>query len=238
MSRVFRIEDGAIFISDSHANENRKQFYEFLLFINSQKTPPKQIFMLGDMFDYLSNTDYAQKFYEKEINLINEISQKCNIFYFEGNHDFNLQDIFPNAEVFAYKHQPVLFKSEFGDSFEIAHGDIFSNKPSPIYLRNKIFLTIANFVDKICKFAISKAILKKQSEKSLDIKLEDFANIIGKKIHRYSAKTIIEGHYHQDRVIEFGGKKYINLNSFALKQQIYRFQDKINKFEKISFEFK
>ncbi|MBR2157186.1 MAG: UDP-2,3-diacylglucosamine diphosphatase [Campylobacter sp.] len=238
MARIFKIEDGAIFISDSHANSNRPQFYEFLKYVNSLPTQPSQIFMLGDMFDFLANTAYSQKFYKKEIDLINEISQKCEIFYFEGNHDFNLKNIFPNVEIFAHKNQPVFFKSEFDDTFEIAHGDIFSDQPAPMCLRNNIFLSIANFVDRICNFSISKNILKKQSQKSLDRKIENFANIIGKKIHKYGAKTIIEGHYHQDRIVEFGGKNYMNLSSFALTQQVYKFKAKKNEFVKISFEFK
>ena len=234
MSRIFKLENDAIFISDAHANENRKQFLGFLNYINSQKQPPKQIFMLGDMFDYLSNTDYVQKFYEKEIKLINEISQKCEIFYFEGNHDFNLKNIFPNAEVFPIKNQPVIFKSEFDDLIQVAHGDIYSSKPSPKYLRNKLFLKIANSIDKICNFAVTK----KQSQKNLDKKLENFTQIIGEKIHHYTARTVIEGHYHQDEILHFGAIRYINLNSFALKMQIYRFKEKSNEFEKIVFEFK
>ncbi|MBQ6223824.1 MAG: metallophosphoesterase, partial [Campylobacter sp.] len=96
MARIYKIKSGAIFLSDAHANTNRANFRAFLQELNSLENEnlPSQIFMLGDMFDFLANTTYSQKFYEFEINLINEISKKCEIFYFEGNHDFNLAEIF------------------------------------------------------------------------------------------------------------------------------------------------
>ncbi|MBQ7271623.1 MAG: UDP-2,3-diacylglucosamine diphosphatase [Campylobacter sp.] len=231
---VYKIKHEAIFIGDSHANTNKLQFRKFLEFINSQKTLPTQIFFLGDMFDFLANTTYTQKFYQYEINLINEISQKTQIFYFEGNHDFNLAEIFPSVKVFSHYDQPASFKTEFGEILQISHGDIFLPKITQIsllFLRNRQFLKFMNFIDKICKFKISKAILKSQENKILYKKAENFMNFIKPKIHNYNAKIVVEGHYHQDEILKFENQTYINLNSFAVTQKIYKFDAKSNKFD-------
>ena len=100
---AFKILNGAIFLGDAHANSGRENFKDFLEILNLKQTLPPQIFFLGDMFDFLANTSFAQKFYKKEIALINEISKKTEIFYFEGNHDFNLKNIFPNVKIFRNK---------------------------------------------------------------------------------------------------------------------------------------
>ncbi|MBR6952696.1 MAG: metallophosphoesterase, partial [Campylobacter sp.] len=190
---MYKIKSGAIFLSDAHANTNRANFRAFLQELNSLENEnlPSQIFMLGDMFDFLANTTYSQKFYEFEINLINEISKKCEIFYFEGNHDFNLAEIFSGVKVFANKEQPVSFKSDMDEILQISHGDIFLPKQTQtalLFLRNKIFLKIANALDTMLNYAITKAILNAQSNKNLDRKAENFANFIEPKIHNYTAK--------------------------------------------------
>ncbi|MBQ9291855.1 MAG: metallophosphoesterase [Campylobacter sp.] len=236
MARIYKIKSGAIFLSDAHANTNRANFRAFLQELNSLENEnlPSQIFMLGDMFDFLANTTYSQKFYEFEINLINEISKKCEIFYFEGNHDFNLAEIFSGVKVFANKEQPVSFKSDMDEILQISHGDIFLPKQTQttlLFLRNKIFLKIANALDTMLNYAITKAILNAQSKKNLDRKAENFANFIEPKIHNYTAKIVVEGHYHQDSVLEFGKKIYINLACFGVKPKIYKFDDKTSKFD-------
>ena len=76
----FKILNGAIFLGDAHANKNRQEFYDFLQDLSSRKILPPQIFFLGDMFDLLANTSFTQKFYKKEIALINEISKKPKFF--------------------------------------------------------------------------------------------------------------------------------------------------------------
>ena len=80
-------------------------------------------------------------------------------------------------------------------------------------------------------FKISKAILKKQSEKKLYKKIIDFEKYIKPKIHKYNADIVIEGHYHQDEILNFEDKIYINLNSFAIEKKIYEAGTENNKFK-------
>ncbi|MCI6988970.1 MAG: UDP-2,3-diacylglucosamine diphosphatase [Campylobacter sp.] len=226
----FKLLNGALFLGDAHFNPvSRREFGEFLLELNSKETLPPQLFFLGDMFDFLANTDYTMKFYENEISLINQISQKTELFYFEGNHDFNLSEIFPNAKVFSNSNQPANFINELNERVQIAHGDIFLpffTQKSLLFLRNRAFLKFMNFIDNLVKFKISKAILNSQIHKNIYKKSLNFKAFIAPKIHNYKAKFIIEGHYHQDEILNFNNQIYINLNSFGVDNRVYKSQIK------------
>ena len=222
--QIQTIKLGAIFIGDAHAGASRPQFLKFLRALRSAQSLPPQIFMMGDMFDFLANTTYVQRFYEEEIALINELSQKCEIFYFEGNHDFNLREIFPRAKVYPNGAQPVKFIYESDEAVQIAHGDLFLPRLMQfalLSLRNRAFLKFMDLLDRALKFKISKVILKSQEGKNLYKKMPNFKDIIAPKIDFYAANLIIEGHYHQDEILYFGEKKYINLCSFGVRSKIY-----------------
>lgn len=212
-----QILDGAIFIADSHFNLNKLELREFLNQINSSKIKATQIFFLGDIFDFLTSTTKIQEIFKYEIDLINQISLKIPCFYFEGNHDFNLKNIFKNVKVFGIKDQPVKFNLANKKAI-LMHGDRHINSFSLFFLlilRNKILLKFLDFIDKRIDFKITKAILKSQENKRLDFKIKDFKKFIYKKIKNIDADILIEGHFHQDTLIDFKNLKYINLNSFA-----------------------
>ena len=103
------IANEAVFVADVHYNYKRKEFESFLK--NLLKNPPPQLFLLGDIFDFLSNEiDYFKKINKTLINLINELSKKTQIFYFEGNHDFNLKDLFSKEiSIYPISNQPQIF---------------------------------------------------------------------------------------------------------------------------------
>ena len=222
--QIQTIKPGAIFIGDAHAGASRPQFLKFLRALRSAQSLPPQIFMMGDMFDFLANTTYVQRLYKEEIALINELSQKCEIFYFEGNHDFNLREIFPRAKVYPNAAQPAKFICESGEAVQIAHGDLFLPRLTQfalLSLRNRAFLKFMDLLDRALKFKISKMILKSQEGKNLYKKMPNFKDIIALRIDFYAANLIIEGHYHQDEILYFGEKKYINLCSFGVGSKIY-----------------
>ncbi len=183
------IKEGAIFIADAHENVNRNGFLKFLRAIDSGeiKEPP-QIFLLGDMFDFLTGEgEYTREFYAEHLSLINKISQKVEIFYFEGNHDFRLSNLFNKTreiwderEMLRYKSvrvydiydQPANFKTINEERVQIAHGDIFLpfvDKYALRFLRFRWFLKFMNALDKFLNFKISKAILAKLTKKNLDL---------------------------------------------------------------------
>ena len=143
------VKSGAIFIADSHENENRENFWCFLCALKSDEIKTPQLFLMGDMFDFLASA-------------IDELGEKMEIYYFEGNHDFNLAPLFKNVKAYPIGAQPVKFASECGQSLLIAHGDIFLPfvaKYALRFLRVKIFLKVMNFFDKFLNFRLSKRIL-------------------------------------------------------------------------------
>ncbi len=216
------IKEGAIFLADAHENINRDGFLKFLRGVDSGeiKEPP-QIFLLGDIFDFLTGEgEYTREFYAEHLSLINKISQKVEIFYFEGNHDFRLSNLFnktrdfwdkgerlsfEGVKVYDICAQPVKFRTISGEYVQIAHGDIFLpfiDKYALRFLRLRWFLKFMNALDKILDFKISKAILAKH-------------------LQGFDASIVIEGHYHQGELFDIYDRFYINLPCFACEQSYF-----------------
>ncbi|WP_346747131.1 UDP-2,3-diacylglucosamine diphosphatase [uncultured Campylobacter sp.] len=223
------VKSGAIFIADSHENENRESFWHFLCALKSGEIKTPQLFLMGDMFDFLaSECEFFVKFYERYIHTIDELGEEMEIYYFEGNHDFNLAPLFKNVKAYPIGAQPVKFASECGHSVLIAHGDIFLpfvSKYALRFLRVKFFLKTMNFFDKFLNFRLSKRILNKLKQKILDYKIPNFKNLVEAKMRRYNAfyqaDVVIEGHYHQGEQYTIGKQKYINIPSFACEQSYF-----------------
>lgn len=223
------VKSGAIFIADSHENENRENFWHFLCALKSGEIKTPQLFLMGDMFDFLaSECEFFVKFYERYIHTIDELGEEMEIYYFEGNHDFNLARLFKNVKAYPIGAQPVKFASECGHSVLIAHGDIFLpfvSKYALRFLRVKFFLKIMNFFDKFLNFRLSKRILNKLKQKILDYKIPNFKNLVEAKMRQYNAfyqtDVVIEGHYHQGEQYTIGKQKYINIPSFACEQSYF-----------------
>ena len=223
------VKSGAIFIADSHENENRENFWCFLCALKSDEIKTPQLFLMGDMFDFLAGEcEFFVKFYERYVRAIDELGEKTEIYYFEGNHDFNLAGLFKNVKAYPIGAQPVKFATECGQSVLIAHGDIFLPfvaKYALRFLRVKIFLKVMNFFDKFLNFRLSKRILNKLKRKILDYKIPNFKNLAEAKMRRYNAfyeaDVIIEGHYHQGEQYTIGKQKYINISSFACEQSYF-----------------
>lgn len=218
------ILDGAIFIADAHENNKRREFLKLIKSFNNGILPtPPQIFLVGDIFDYLSCTSYSQIVYKEWIDELNLLAKKTQIYYFEGNHDFNLSSIFNQINIYPLSSQPVIFDLN-NKKVAIAHGDIylgFFTQTSLKILRNSTFLKIMNFVDWIFKFKITKKILSSQENKELSYKISNFKELIAKKIDNYKSDMVIEGHYHQGVKFQINTKDYINLPCFASERSYF-----------------
>jgi UDP-2,3-diacylglucosamine hydrolase len=224
------IKDKAIFISDAHDNEQRDGFYYFLQKLESGKIKTNQLFLMGDMFDLLvGEVTYTKNLFKRYIDLLNKLSKNIEIFYFEGNHDFNLQSIFPNIKVFKIQKQPALFKYKNKNIF-LAHGDIYNGlgyKTYTILSRNSIILNILNFIDRLTDNSISKKILTPQLDKKICYKINNFNNLTKQKIQKYDIGLIeidfvCEGHYHQNKKYMLDDIKYINFGSFACDDSYFQ----------------
>jgi UDP-2,3-diacylglucosamine hydrolase len=231
------IKEGALFISDAHENVTREAFYRFLCAIDEGEITTPQLFLMGDMFDLLvGQISYTHTHYQKTINLINHLSKTIEIIYIEGNHDFNLQKLFPNVTVIPITKQPAagIFHERL---ILLSHGDWNEDSNYQRYskiIRNPLLLTFLNFYDNLRKNSISKSILKKQHQKYICFKIPNFKEYIKQKIQTYDIGVskidfVCEGHYHQNREFVFDTFTYKNFSSFACDKTCYQitFTDKI-----------
>jgi len=210
------IQDNAIFIADAHYNRERLQLKKIFLMLQNETLCCKQIFLMGDIFDFLS----SEIIYFKTINsdiivLINQLSNTHEMIYLEGNHDYNLENIFPKITVIPREKQP-LFISQENKQIALAHGDIFTPTSYNIYtaiIRNHYFMKFINSID--INQSISKYVEKSLMSKNICHKQSNFKEFINQRKSNYNhlkkVDLIIEGHYHQGCKDE----SYINLPSLA-----------------------
>ncbi|APW65085.1 UDP-2,3-diacylglucosamine hydrolase [Poseidonibacter parvus] len=211
-----KLQDNAIFVADSHYNLKNKEFLVFLEQLDSKKIECSQLILMGDNFDFLSGeSKYFIKQNEILIQLLNKLSLNIEIFYLEGNHDYNLQKLFPHIQVLKREEQPLLGKYK-DKTLALSHGDNFINWQYDLYcsvIRNPILLKFLNMID-FGNF-ISKKIDSSLLGKNICHKMKDFNLLVKKRINNYKSDIIIEGHYHQGSTFEFKDKKYVNIPSLC-----------------------
>ena len=104
------IQKNALFIADSHYPHHGDTFLNLLKKLDNNKIKTPQLFLMGDNFDLLFGyNDYIQTFSKEAIDLLQTLSKKIEIYYFEGNHDFCLKEIFPDIQVYSREEQPITF---------------------------------------------------------------------------------------------------------------------------------
>ncbi len=211
------IKNGAIFIADAHYPHHGNEFMDILQKIDSGELQTPQLFLMGDIFDLLFGyNSYITTFVDDAIGLLNKLSLAVEIYYFEGNHDFCLANIFPNIKVYTREEQPIYIS--FGDKkVGLSHGDKFDGGILyDIYcriLRNKITLNILKpFQKYIINYRINKL-----SEKNICHELIGFEEKAKKITSCYdNIDLIIEGHFHQAKQLG----RYISLPSLACQKEI------------------
>ena len=211
------IKENALFMADSHYPHHGDSFLKLLQKLESEEIKTPQLFLMGDNFDLLFGyNEYIQTFTSEVIELLQKLSQKLEIHYFEGNHDFCLKELFPEINVYSRDEQPVMFT--LGEKkVSISHGDRYvTGFAYDLYckvLRNKTTLTLLKPFEKI----IIDHRMKKLSEKDICHHFTGFEKRVEETLEHYrDADLVIEGHFHQAKVMD----KYISLPSLACQEQI------------------
>ena len=215
---MLEIKADALFIADSHYPHHGDDFIALLKALEKGKCHASQLFLMGDNFDLLfGHNDYIQSFSHKAITLLQRLSLTLEIFYFEGNHDFCLAEIFPNIKVYTREEQPQFFRMG-KQTVALSHGDKYAtgmgyNLYSKL-LRNKKTLMLLKPWEK----SIIDQRMQKLSQKHICHTFKGFEKRVEKIISSYSAQAnlIIEGHFHQGMV----HKHYISLPSLACQRKI------------------
>lgn len=220
------LKENAIFIADSHYNKNNQELKYILEKIKNEEIKTSQIFLMGDIFDFLCyEVEYFNIINSEIIKLLDELSSSFEIFYLEGNHDYNLKKVFPNINVIKRENQPLVLNFA-KQSIALSHGDNFINWHYDLYckiIRNSFVLNFLNFLD--IGFCISKRIEKALANKDICHTLTHFEELINKRVKNYSEDIIIEGHYHQAKRYKVGKKEYINIPSLYCQKSYTVFID-------------
>ena len=219
------IKEGAFVIADAHYSDNRPQLFDFLQDVKSNKLKPTQLIFLGDIFDSLfGGIPITKEINQKVIDLINDISNNIEIIYLEGNHDFNLKNIFPNIKIFPISKQPV--ECRYNDKkVLLAHGDIESSFSYRLYtsiIRNRFVLFVLNIINDISNNKIIEKLNYHLSKKDDCNEFTNFDEYIKRRLEdKYKCDYFIEGPFHQNKSVKFSDFIYINLASFACNQRYF-----------------
>jgi len=216
------LKEHALFIADAHYPHHGDTFLTLLKKIETQTVKTPQLFLMGDIFDLLFGyNNYIKTFSQEGIDLLNRLSTKLEIIYLEGNHDFCLNEIFPNIKVYSRKEQPLHYKLNEQDVY-LSHGDKhktgFGYNFYTNILRRKSTLTLLRpFEKQIIDHRMRK--LKKKNICGDFIGYEKRFDAIRKKYPKNS--LVIEGHFHQ--ALQY--KNYISLPSFACQGEVAMVKD-------------
>ncbi len=225
MSPSFRLQEGALLLGDAHYSHIRPQLLQLIEAIASKKLQIPQLILMGDILDALfGSVTFTLQENRTIVMLIQKISQEIEVIYIEGNHDFNLKNIFKDARVFSIQEQPVIAEYA-GKTIALAHGDfdgLFSYKLYTTIVRNRWVLKVLNTIDSKIGNKIIKKIdvyLGKKDDCKEFISFKEY--IISRRLEKYNCNYFIEGHYHQNKSYFFEKYSYINLAAFACNQRYF-----------------
>lgn len=216
------IEQKAIFVADSHYNERKPEFLIFLKKLKNKEINTTQLFLMGDMFDFISGeSKYFIKRNQELIDIINELAQEIEVIYLEGNHDYNMEVLLKNVKVVKRENQPLIAKYK-DKSVSLSHGDNFTPWHYNLYckiIRNHTLLVFLNCID--FKDFISKKIYYSLIEKNICSRMQDFNSFAKKRINNYKSDIIIEGHFHQGKEFSSNNQLYVNIPSLFCDKKYF-----------------
>lgn len=232
MSRNITIQEGAIVVADAHYSHRRPHFLLFLKALEQGEIQAPQLFLMGDIFDALfGEVPYTHAQNQEAIALLNALSERIEVVYLEGNHDFNLVSLFPKINIVPMHKQPLVCSFE-GKKVLLAHGDIESDFGYRLYakvIRNHTLLRLLSFLDTLLGHTILKRLDAYLAQK------EDCKEFVG--LHAFMQKRVekkyvcdyfIEGHFHQNKTLKMEGFVYVNLGAFACNQRYFVVQSSQN----------
>ena len=219
------IKEGAFIVSDAHYSTLRPQLLSFMQAIRSKKLLPTQLILMGDSFDALfGGVERTYEINSEIIELLNELALEMEVVCLEGNHDFNLKNVFENVKVSPIKEQPIActYKEK---KVLLAHGDFdggFTYLTFTAIIRNPIVLRLLKSLDNATSHWVLKKLDAYLSKKEDCKKIENFKERAFKRINStYECDYFIEGHFHQNETFEFPNLTYVNLGAFACNQRYF-----------------
>lgn len=228
------LKSGAILIADAHCAPWRTSFIDFLHSVESGTIKTPQLILMGDVLDMLYGPIPATHRYNREsIELLNRLSEKIEILYLEGNHDFLLTDLFPKIHVIPRGTQPLKLSFD-GKTVALSHGDALMGLGYEIYtalIRNRAVLALLRGIDTIGGGFIVRWLERMMKRKNHCHPIAAFRELSDRRIASMRLEgcdVLIEGHFHQNQSFEFDGLIYINLGAFACNERYFTVQSNPN----------
>jgi len=214
---MVKIEEHALFVADAHFPTHASSLLPLLYRIEAGETTVSQLFLMGDIFDLLiGGIEETYTANTEVITLIQSIADKLPVFYFEGNHDFQLKKLFSNITLYSREEQPQ-YMNYRGFTVGLSHGDRFA-----VGWRHHLFSKVLrrDWVLKgmyLLRPAIVRQVQRRLNTKEICRRLPHFDKKAKKIFEAYhGAYWVIEGHYHQ--ATEHYG--YYALPSLACQNQV------------------
>ncbi|MFZ5375191.1 MAG: metallophosphoesterase [Campylobacterota bacterium] len=228
------LHSGAFLVADAHCAPWRTPFLDFLRALDAGKLQTPQLILMGDVFDLLFGPVEATcRLNADAVSLINRISEKIDVVYLEGNHDFALAEVFPKVRVFSRAQQPWI--ARYGEkTVALSHGDTRMGIGYELYTAlirsTRILKTLAR-IDRIGKGFIVRALEKAMRRKNHCREIEGFEPLIRRRLggeEWTGIDVVIEGHFHQNRAFSLEGREYVNLAAFACNERYFSVQSSQN----------
>lgn len=230
MSHNSSLLPGAILITDAHCAPWRTSFIDFLKAIERGEIQTPQLILMGDIFDMLYGPIRRTYGYNTDgIELLNRLAERMEIIYLEGNHDFLLEDIFPDIHVVRREEQPLILT--YGDKkVSLSHGDTVMGWGYELYtalIRSPFVLGILRRIDDFGDGFIVRWLEKEMKRKHHCRTIEGFEAMTRSRfstMKRDEVDIYIEGHFHQNCEFTIEGNDYINVGAFACNERYFSVQ--------------
>jgi len=195
----------AIFLSDAHLKYQESRGYRNLLdFFDSMMGGVSDLFIVGDFFDFwFCRNDSIYLEFQVMIDKLLELKNRgTNIYLFEGNHDFFLDEFFGSHGIHVFSDEAAVDLDK--KKVFVSHGDTIDTTNTSYlllrrFLRSKVFYMIQKKLPPDLLWKIAR-ISSKTSRNHLARPPEGLAN----KMKAFSMKkfsegfdAVILGHCHQ-----------------------------------------
>lgn len=228
------LKEGAILVADAHYAPWRTPFLDFLKALETGAVKTPQLILMGDIFDLLFGPIPAtHRLNHEALVLLNRLSQRMEIVYLEGNHDFLLKEVLPNIRVFERHEQPWIVGYE-GKQIAFSHGDRCMGWGYELYtalIRNRILLHLLRWIDSAGRGFIVRFLENAMKRKNHCKPIEEFDQLTLNRLMQCgddSAGVVIEGHFHQNRALDTSHFHYINVGAFACNERYFTVQSILN----------
>jgi UDP-2,3-diacylglucosamine hydrolase len=222
MSRdAYEILPGALLISDAHYGAKRPELLALLRAVDDGTLAVPQLILLGDIFDLLfGQIPVTHAMNADAVALLQRISCRLPVLYLEGNHDYNLASLFPDAVTVPLSRQPYACRCGTA-ALQLAHGDF--NQPAKYRLytaliRNGAVLKLLRLINRLAGNGIITALERSLARKDHCRAMPAFEGFVRRHLSSLNLTGVdvfIEGHYHQGKAFDIGGVRYFNPSAFA-----------------------